>query len=100
MTQLDELKSMLDLLVLDDYHFSVSKEGNKYELIANVNDVFCPAADGEVIPPDCYEEVIKLFMDSEQKQWASADFDKAYDRVIDWIGKRRGQTPYAWRSKH
>jgi len=83
---------MLELLSLDGYYFSVSKEiDGSFSLIANTNDVFAPAADGEVIAPEHLDTVRDIYLGSNDSE--------PYNAVIEWIGKQKGMVPYAWRKK-
>lgn len=90
-SDLEAYRLMLDLLCLDSYYFSVAKEEDgSFVLLANVNDVFCPAADAETIPPHCLAEVLEVYL-------SSANPDEPYSAVVEWIGKRRGLVPNEWR---
>lgn len=90
-TELEAYRDMLELLSLDPYYFSVAKESDgSFVLWANTNDVFAPAADAEVIAPDDLKEVLSAYVHAPNQ-------DEPYSAVLEWIGRRNGMVPHAWR---
>ena len=71
----------------DDAMFHLSLGGNLTFCIC-CNDVFSPAADAEDISDEDFDTVYEL--------WKSGGTDK----VLEWIGFKRGIAPRAWRKKN